>query len=400
MSAAVISRRDLLAGMCASALVAACTGGGLNDDSTAVRNANRRQALLDQAARSGVNQGLVSLAVVYQDSGQRLGAIAGVRDLVTQSPAMLEDIYRMGSCSKTLTCYLAAALVEQGTIAWSTTLASALPELAAGMLPVYQAITLEDLLNHLGGVLAFNDIADIDIFLAYLAAQAGPLPTTFAGRESFFAQWLLAQQPPDGVVPGQTFYYSNAGYVLAAMMLKQAAGQDFPTLFERYVSQPLNGWVWIGSRSDASHGMTTGYQGSVGGLATPPAIPTDLEPWNEVLNQPAGDVYSTPLGYSLWLQTLAAALRGESTAVPAAYVAKLTAAATGDYVLGWESGSLDGRDAFAHTGIIDGYTCIAVVDRSGGATACALSNTESPDIGTDWVTPAMFDALVSVDTAW
>jgi hypothetical protein len=86
--------------------------------------------------------------------------------------------------------------------------------------------------------------------------------------------------------------------------------------------------------------------------------------------------------------------------VPAAYVAKLTTAATGDYVLGWESGSLDGRDAFAHTGFVDGYTCIAVVDRSGGAAACALSNTESPDIGTDWVTPAMFDALVSVDTAW
>jgi CubicO group peptidase (beta-lactamase class C family) len=259
---------------------------------------------------------------------------------------------------------------------------------------------LEDLLNHLGGVLAFNDTADIDTFLAYLAAQTGPLPTTFAGRERFFAQWLLAQQPPEGVVPGKTFYYSNAGYVLAAMMLKQATGQDFPTLFEQYVSQPLNGWIWLGSRNPRSQVMTTGYQGPPGELAPPSAIPADLEPWNEVLNQPAGDVYSTSLGYSLWLQTLAAALRGESNAVPAAYVAKLTAAATGDYVLGWESGSLDGRDAFAHTGIVDGYTCIAVVDRSGGVAACALSNTESPDGGADWVTPAMFDPLVSVDTAW
>jgi hypothetical protein len=86
--------------------------------------------------------------------------------------------------------------------------------------------------------------------------------------------------------------------------------------------------------------------------------------------------------------------------VPAAYVTKLTAAATGDYVLGWETGSFAGRDVYAHTGIVSGYTCVGIVDRNGMAAAAALSNTQSPDVGTDWVVPAMVDPLSTVDAAW
>ena len=83
-----------------------------------------------------------------------------------------------------------------------------------------------------------------------------------------------------------------------------------------------------------------------------------------------------------------------------AYVQKLTAATTGDYVLGWETGNFRGRDAFAHTGIVSGYTCLGIVDRSGHSAAAALSNTESPDAGPDWVAQAMFEPVSTVDAAW
>ena len=400
MSAATLTRRELLASLCASVLATACTDGTFGNDSQALQTANRRQRLLDEAARTGVSQGLVSLALVHLDQSERLAAIAGYRNLATRSEASLGDVYRVGSCSKTLTCLLASTLVEQGVLTWDTPLLSVLPQLRGNALPDYRSVTFEQLLNHQGGVLAFNDETDIGTFVAYLTTQTEPLPSTFTGRQAFFARWLLAQSPPPGVIPGSTFYYSNAGYVLAAMMMSTAAGMDFLTLFELYVSRPLAGRVWIGAPGSATPVATTGYRGAQGALLPPPAIPTELEPWNEVLNQPAGGVYTTPGGYSLWLQTLAGALRGADTVLPMAYVQKLTAAATGDYVLGWETGNFRGRDAFAHTGIVSGYTCLGIVDRGGHSAAAALSNTESPDAGPDWVAQAMFEPVSTVDAAW
>jgi D-alanyl-D-alanine carboxypeptidase len=400
MSAATMSRRQLLASLCAGAVAAACTSDPLGQDSPAERVANRRQRLLDESARTGVNQGLVSLALLREDPSLRLAAIAGQRDLSSRSAATLSDVYRIGSCSKTMTCVLAATLVEQGVLTWDAPLLKVLPQFAATTRADYQSVTLEQLLNHQAGVLAFNDYTDVALFAAYLGAQTDPLPTTFEGRQDYFAQWLLTQPPPDGVTPGKTFYYSNAGYVLAAMMMSRAAAMDFLTLFDLYVSRPLGGRVWLGSRAPGSAVVTTGYQGAQGALEAPPAIPAELEPWNEVLNQPAGGVHTTPEGYSIWLQALSGALRGSDARLPMAYVEKLKAATTGDYVLGWETLTFGGRDVLAHTGIVSGYTCLAIVDRTGQSAAAALTNTQSPDAGPDWVVTAMLEAVSRVDAAW
>ncbi|WP_163360625.1 serine hydrolase, partial [Klebsiella aerogenes] len=74
----------------------------------------------------------------------------------------------IGSTTKAMTSALAGRLVERGAIAWSTTLAEALPDLAAGMRADYRRITLEQLLAHRGGLLAFNTDADFIRFQAYL----------------------------------------------------------------------------------------------------------------------------------------------------------------------------------------------------------------------------------------
>ncbi|WP_163311316.1 serine hydrolase, partial [Klebsiella aerogenes] len=66
-----------------------------------------------------------------------------------------------------------------------------------------------------------------------------PLPTTLAQRQRFFAAWLLAQEPPPNVTPGETFAYSNAGYALAALMLESRTGRPYAALMQQELTLPL-----------------------------------------------------------------------------------------------------------------------------------------------------------------
>lgn len=53
-------------------------------------------------------------------------------------------------------------LVDEGRIAWTTTLAEAFPELATRMRPEYRGVTVRDLLTHHGGLVrdASGDFGD------------------------------------------------------------------------------------------------------------------------------------------------------------------------------------------------------------------------------------------------
>lgn len=48
----------------------------------------------------------------------------------------------------------------------------------------------------------------------------------------------IAQQPMEGE-PGKTFHYSNAGLQLAAAVIEKISGQDFKTLFQERIADPL-----------------------------------------------------------------------------------------------------------------------------------------------------------------
>src|SRR4051794_34490530 len=75
----------------------------------------------------------------------------GVRALGHKETVTREDRWHLGSCTKSMTAALAGMLVDEGKIRWDTTIAAALPHLAAGMNADYKNVTLEQLLTHHGG---------------------------------------------------------------------------------------------------------------------------------------------------------------------------------------------------------------------------------------------------------
>lgn len=155
-------------------------------------------------------------------------AAVGVRKRGSDDAIATDDQFSLGSNSKSFTATLAAVLVDDDAIDWSTTISEVWPDQ-----PVHRGfkeVTLEQLLAHTGGL-------------------QGDLPPNSAEWSSFFAEryqpekerarmcYLLLTKPPEGTV-GE-YAYSNLGYVIAAAMLEERGKKPLERLMKNRVFEPL-----------------------------------------------------------------------------------------------------------------------------------------------------------------
>jgi len=326
--------------------------------------------------------------------------VAGVRKAGTDDPVRRDDWFLPGSNTKAMTASVAARVVERGTIAWTTTLAEALPDLAAGMREAYRTVTLEQLLNHRGGVMAFNNAKDVEAFTSYLQTLGNAQPDTLAGRQRLFAAWLLAQPSPDGVTPGRDFSYSNAGYALAGMMLEARTGLTFRELFDQEMARPLGLEVrWVRG-DEAAINRPNGHSGAAGqSPEVVPPVSAQEAIWSEVIRPAGPDFAIRPTSYARWLRWHLLALKGQTTPLSSGYVQRLQQLQTNDYAMGWfATQSPEGRPMLAHTGQWAGFNSVAVVDRSGRSGSAALTNiVDSSSTEASWVVKLLQDAVFDME---
>jgi len=386
-----MSLRSLaLAALVALVALTACGGGHADPDA-------RDLALLQSSADAAVGSGLVGITLAHLTTEDTALAPAGLRQVGAGATIQSGDLFMIGSTTKAMTAALAGRLVEQGRIAWTTTLAQALPELAAGMRPAYRVVTLEQLLAHRGGVLAFTSSADLARLQAALQAYSGELPATLAGRERFFAAWLLAQDPPAGIKPGQDFAYSNAGYALAALMLQARTGRPFAELFQQELARPLGLTVGWTAADQAFSERPLGHEGAKGKLAAVAPEDADIAAWLELL-RPAGEATTvTPADYALWVGWHLKALRGEATPLASGYLQRLRALRAGDYAVGWLGADIDGRAVIVHDGVYRGFSSLLVIDAQGRSASFGFTNTQADDGA--WVLAVLSQALHDIERA-
>lgn len=155
-------------------------------------------------------------------------AVTGVRKRGSEDVIAKNDQFALGSNSKSFTATLAAVLVDDGAIDWSTTISEVWPDqpVHAG----FRNVTLEQLLSHTGGLQC-------------------DLPATSAEWRSFFDErfepererarmcHLVLTKSPEGTVGKHV--YSNLGYVIAAAMLEERGKKPFEQLMKGRVFGPL-----------------------------------------------------------------------------------------------------------------------------------------------------------------
>jgi CubicO group peptidase (beta-lactamase class C family) len=375
--------RTLTLALIAATALTACGGG----DSTAAAD-----TALQRAADHAVRNGLAGVAISHLGTTETTHAHAGLRRLGSTDPLRADDSFMIGSTTKAMTSALAARLVERGAIAWTTSMANALPELAELLLPAYRSVTLEQLLAHRGGVRALDGDDYAARLVSFLAEREDSLPTTTAGRLRLFAVWALTQEP--AARPGQDFLYSNVGYALVALMLEAATGQPYADLMARELAQPLGLQLsWTSANTSLTH-RPAGHAGAKGRLAPVQPEDPELAAWLDLLAPAGGGTTMSPAQFSHWVRWHLRALRGEAP-LPDGYVRRLRTLNTGEYALGWVGSEVDGRPVLAHDGGWRGFTSLVILDQRGRSASAAFTNTGD----TDWVAPLLNPTVLDLERA-
>lgn len=153
--------------------------------------------------------------------------VSGVRKNGSPERVEPEDLFHIGSNTKSMTATIVATLVEEGFLSWDTTLADAFPDLLDTMQPAYYPVTVRQLLSHRSG------ITDLAIFHDRAWTLEGPLPE----QRRTMVEMVLSQRPTDP--PATRYIYSNWGYVTAGAIAEQATGQAWEDLITERLFGPL-----------------------------------------------------------------------------------------------------------------------------------------------------------------
>jgi CubicO group peptidase (beta-lactamase class C family) len=174
---------------------------------------------------------LPALAAVVVKDGRICGrAAVGVRKWGDPAPVTTNDVFHIGSCTKSMTATLAGMFIDEGKLRWDTTIADVFSELKGRMDKRYESVTVEQLLTHRGGVPGSPPAA------AWKRAweQEG---TAVQQRREFIEAVL--SQPPEAA-PGAEKIYSNQAYSIIGAMLEKLSGTPWETLITDRLFKPLH----------------------------------------------------------------------------------------------------------------------------------------------------------------
>jgi CubicO group peptidase (beta-lactamase class C family) len=210
------------------------------------------------------------------------------------------------------------------------------PELASDFHPDFQGVTLAHLLSHRAGLAANPDYRRL--------AAAGDV-----GQQRIESVRMAFADKPTGPV-GQTYLYSNWGYIIAGAMVERVTGTTWEQVLTDRVFRPL-GMASAGFGGIGTPGLVDQPWGH--GDTGQPVPGNGPEMDNPPVLGPAGRVHCTIQDWALYIADLLRGLRGEPALLAAQTCRVLvTPPFGGEYALGWIAVEREwaGGTALTHTG--------------------------------------------------
>src|SRR5262245_2355632 len=190
-------------------------------------------------------------AVVTLDGLQGVW-VTGTRRANGEERVTADDLWHLGSCTKSMTATLIALLVARGDLKWETALGDLLPEMAQEMNLDYLDLTLVELMSHRGGLPAEMN--------REFAALDEKLP--LVEQREWITQKTLAHAPVHP--PRGKFLYSNLDFVVAGHIAEVATKKPWEELMQELLFGPLGmksagfGAPGTAERCDQPRGHTDG----------------------------------------------------------------------------------------------------------------------------------------------
>lgn len=254
-------------------------------------------------------------AIVTISDGAWAVGVSGVGRVDRTAPVVIDDKWHLGSNLKAMTSALAAIAVDEGVIAWSTTVSEAFPDLEIH--PELRDVTLDELLSQQSGI-----------------SNSGSFGSGSSAREQRDALVASSLQIQPIVARG-TYYYTNMSYIVAGTMLERAWDGVYEELMREKFWAPLGvtgaGW---GPTDGGDNDRVTGHTWSNGSWVRCQMCD----------NQPglsAAGLAHMPIGdWAKVIQEFLRAATGTSSLISAANGSKIVAPhvaiPAGDtYALGW-----------------------------------------------------------------
>ncbi len=317
---------------------------------------------LAKSARKLVNQVVgdttPGLGVLVTKGGEvlLLGGY-GFADTGDETPVTPQSIFDLASVSKEMTALAARMQIEDGLYSEDTPIAEILPVLAGIDSP--RPITVGDLIHHMSGLtdyLSWDDYGNDTPNAAVL-------------------DWL-ADQPLDHD-PGETFDYSNTGYLTLGALVAAADGADD-------LAQVLHARIWgplgmddtaLPNPADAGR-RVTGYDGTGGDFDVV------MDP---NVAQGDGNVFTTLEDLARYEAALASGRLLQDTAALFAEGQFDNGRPVRDdddigYGYGWQVYQADGQSYAAHSGSWTGTSTYYLRNLSTGVSVVLLANGEAADL--------------------
>lgn len=194
-------------------------------------------------------RGFPSVSIAVTRGGRTLLERAwGVANVTTGRTAEPTTTYDIGSMAKQFTAALILRLAERGKLSLTDSVGRHLK----GLRPEWNAITIDQLLNHTAGL-----PRDFSTGTSETANVPGDSLIAMASRDTLASR------------PGTVFAYSNTGYMLLGVLVEKMYGKPYRVVLRDEIARPLGlttlGWCEDVARERAA----TGYVRLSDGKANP-----------------------------------------------------------------------------------------------------------------------------------
>lgn len=308
--------------------------------------------------------------ITTADETVAIGAV-GVRALGDDAPVTTDDLWHLGSCTKSMTATVAAVLVEQGKIDWDTTVGEVFADEFPDLHEAYRGATLEQMLRHRAGCFTAAPPE------AWAAArrQRGSVRE----QRDAFVRAVLSTAP--AYEPGTQRAYSNQGFAVAGAMLERAGGGDDTTweeLATDLLFEPL-GMTTAGFGAPGSAESVDQPRGHIAGpIPGAPLQPMVPGPYsdNPPAISPAGRAHMSMEDWARYVREHLRGRQGRSDLLPQhAWEHLHSDPHDDDYGLGWGVVPREwGGEVIAHSGSNTMWYCVVWASPESGFAVLVATN--------------------------
>ena len=285
---------------------------------------NMEQLLKKLVDEQRESTGLVGLgAIIIQDEKIFGPVVNGKRRKGKEASLTGEDLWHIGSVTKSFTATMIARLVEKGKLNWNTTIKEIFPEVNSLNAGWYN-VTLQHLLTHTSGA-----VANFPFLVNFKNPSEGL--ERMGARESAVIK-ILKKEPKTEL--GSTFEYSNVGYTIAGVIAEKVTGKPWEELINQEVFIPLKiqkGGFGPPQNTDKELSQPRGHR-NLFGLLT---IAVDSQDDNTPIIGPAGTIHLSLSDLSLFASEHLKGLQGKGTLLKPETFQRLHKTSLDDYACGW-----------------------------------------------------------------